>query len=109
MICLNKTTESIKIILDSIPTNEIIFYIYYAETTTTTFTEKNNYGLSSGTTLKTIIPSPSVIGDVLTIKEILLFNNNTTTTNGFIYIDDGTTLFPLYKFEILANSTLKIN
>lgn len=106
-ICLDTTTKSLVLNLTAVPTTEINYSVHYAIITENSFTEKNAIGNSNGTTNVTMVPAP-LSGETVTIKNILLYNTNSSSVVANIKLLNNTTEYQLNKVTIAGNDTWKL-
>lgn len=107
-ICLDTPTKSLTLNLTAVPTAEINFSTHYALKTSSTFLEKNSIGISNGTTNVTLISAPN-LNEIISVKEIILYNTNNSTITANINFIDNITQYTLYKINISPNSTWKLS
>lgn len=107
-LCLDSSTKSLVLSLSAIPTTEIVYTTHYATKSLTSFTEKNTTGLSNGTANVTIIPTPGT-NESHSIKNIILYNPNSTSVTINIKLVNNSTEYNLFTINLSQNSSWKLS
>src|SRR5574343_1611406 len=107
-LCLDSNQKSISITLDTTVSTQLIYSTHYGLKTQSVFLEKNTTGLSNKTIPVTIISSPNN-GEVISIKNIIIYNPNNTIVTCYLSLVDNSTIYNLYKLNISPNSSWKLS
>lgn len=95
MTCLDGSTKSLTIELSTSPTAQADWTVHYGRKNADGFAEVNVHGATNNTAEVTMVPSPAE-GEVLSIRDITVFNNDNSAITFKIRLFEGATSRVIY-------------